>query len=75
MRKRAEDVTTGDTVLRYGMWFVVESVEKLPAERGGHLYNLNLKPAPNRLPRSSPCSLALFPEETITIETRQIAGD
>lgn len=73
MQKKAEDVATGDVVLRYGIWFEVEEVEKLPAERGGFLYNFSLKPAPNRLPKGGRCSLALFPGELITYEHRQIA--
>jgi len=73
MRKKAEDVTTGDTVLRYGMWFEVEKVEKLPAERGGDVYQLSLLPAPNRIPKGAACYLTLFPGEFITIEDRQIA--
>ena len=68
MRKKAEDVTTGDVVLRYGMWFEVEKVEILPAERGGNLFNLWLKPAPNRIPAGAKCFLALFPGEMITAD-------
>lgn len=64
MHKKAEDVTTGDKVLRYGMWFEVEKVEKLPAERGGHLFNLWLVP----LGAGGKCFLALFPGETITVQ-------
>jgi hypothetical protein len=61
---KAEDVTTGDKVLRYGMWFEVEKVEKLPAARGGHLFNLWLQP----LGAGGACYLALFPGETITTD-------
>lgn len=70
---KAEDVKPGDQVLRYGMWFNVEKVEKLPAERGGYLFNLSLKPAPNRFPAGPESTLALFPGELITKEDRQIA--
>lgn len=73
MRKKAEDVTPGDVVLRYGMWFEVKQVEVLPAERGGNLYNLHLTAAPNRIPGGPDSTLALYPEETITYEHRQIA--
>lgn len=64
MRARVEDVATGDKVLRYGMWFEVEEIEILPAERGGDLYNLSLKPTG----AGGACYLALFPGETITKE-------
>lgn len=73
MQKKAEDVATGDVVLRYGMWFEVEGVRKLPAARGGHVHELALKPAPNRIPRGAACYLTLFPGELITYEHRQIA--
>ena len=73
MQKKAEDVAVGDQVLRYGMWFNVEKVEKLPAERGGYLFNFSLIPAPNRIPAGPESSLALFPGELITYEHRQIA--
>ena len=63
MQKKAEDVAPGDQVLRYGMWFNVEKVEKLPAERGGYLFNLSLVPAPNRIPAGPESMLALFPGE------------
>lgn len=63
-RIKAEDVRVNDTVLRYGMWFRVEEIEKLPAERGGDLYNLNLVPTG----RGGACYLALFPGETVTAE-------
>lgn len=75
MQKKAEDVAVGDQVLRYGMWFNVAKVQKLPADRGGHLYNLTLMPAPNRIPAGMECELALFPGERITYEHRQIAAD
>lgn len=64
MRINVEDVVAGDKVLRYGMWFEVEKVEMLPAERGGHLYNLWLQPTG----AGGACFLALFPGETITAE-------
>ena len=73
MQKKAEDVAAGDQVLRYGMWFNVEKVEKLPAERGGYLYTFSLVPAPNRIPAGMECELSLFPGELITYEHRQIA--
>ena len=73
MQKKAEDVQVGDQVLRYGMWFNVEKVEKLPAARGGHLFNFSLVPAPNRIPAGPESTLALFPGEWITYEHRQIA--
>jgi hypothetical protein len=73
MQKKAEDVATGDQVLRYGMWFNVEKVVKQPAARGGHLYELALVPAPNRIPAGAACYLTLFPGELITYEHRQIA--
>ncbi|HEX9085929.1 MAG TPA: hypothetical protein VF867_00195 [Arthrobacter sp.] len=64
MRIKVEEVTVGDTVLRYGMWFEVEKIEILPAERGGDLYNLWLQPTG----KGGACFLALFPGETITKE-------
>lgn len=64
MRIKVDDVVTGDKVLRYGMWFEVEKIEKLPAERGGHLFNLWLQP----ISKGGACFLALFPGETITTE-------
>lgn len=67
IRLKVEDVATGDTVLRYGMWFEVEKIEKLPAARGGHLYNLWLVPTGP----GGKCFLALFPGETITTEKAQ----
>lgn len=66
---KAEDVVEGDKVLRYGMWFKVEEVEKLPAERGGFLYSFSLNP----VSRGGRCSLALFPGELITAD-RGVAG-
>jgi hypothetical protein len=62
MQIKAENVEAGDEVLRYGMWFEVEKVETLPAERGGDLYSLWLTP----LSRGGKCTLALFPGELIT---------
>ncbi|UOK18406.1 hypothetical protein SEA_BRUHMOMENT_90 [Arthrobacter phage BruhMoment] len=59
---RVENIRTGDLVLRYGMWFRVEQVEVLPAERGGDLYSLDLVPTG----RGGRCSLALYPGELIT---------
>jgi hypothetical protein len=73
MQKKAEDVQAGDQVLRYGMWFNVEKVEKLPADRGGYVHQLSLEPAPNRIPAGAACYLTLFPGELITYEHRQIA--
>jgi hypothetical protein len=70
---KVEDIQPGDQVLRYGMWFNVEKVEKLPADRGGHVHQLSLKPAPNRIPAGAACTLTLFPGELITKEDRQIA--
>jgi hypothetical protein len=67
MRIKAADVTTGDKVLRYGMWFHVEKIELLPAERGGQLFNLWLQP----VSAGGACFLALFPEETITTDRAQ----
>lgn len=64
MRIKAEDVKTGDKVLRYGMWFEVEKVEILPAERGGDLHNLWLTPTG----AGGKCFLALFPGEMITTD-------
>ena len=64
MRIKVEDVRTGDKVLRYGMWFEVEKVEKQPAERGGHVYELSLQP----LGAGGACFLTLFPGETVTTE-------
>lgn len=64
MRCKADDIATGDKVLRYGMWFEVEKVETLPAERGGNLFNLWLQP----LDRGGACFLALFPGEMVTAE-------
>lgn len=68
MRIKAEDVKPGDNVLRFGYWFEVESVEKLPAERGGFLYCFDLKPSKTRLPRGYNCGDSLFPEESITVD-------
>lgn len=65
-RIKVEDVNIGDTVLRYGMWFEVENVEIHPADRGGDLYVLSLKPATTRIPSGVESTLALFPGETIT---------
>jgi hypothetical protein len=75
VQKKAEDVRAGDQVLRYGMWFNVEKVEKLPAARGGHVHQLSLIPAPNRIPAGPESTLTLFPGELITYEHRQIATD
>lgn len=61
-RVRVEEIRTGDTVLRYGMWFTVEQIEKLPAERGGDLFNLSLQPTG----KGGACYLALFPGELVT---------
>lgn len=73
MRKKAEDVATGDVVLRYGMWFEVEQVKKYPGDRGGHVFELGLLPAPNRIPQGAACYLTLYPGEEVTVEDRQIA--
>lgn len=63
---KVDEVAEGDRVLRYGMWFDVEKVEKLPAERGGYLFNLWLQPAyPDR---GGACFLALWPGELITTQ-------
>lgn len=67
MRIKVDDVSTGDKVLRYGMWFEVEKVEILPAERGGNLYNLWLQPTGP----GGACFLALFPGESITVEKKE----
>lgn len=60
----AKDVKVGDTVLRYGMWFDVESIEILPAEAGGDLINMHLDP----VSRGGRCTLALYPQESITVQ-------
>jgi hypothetical protein len=62
MQSKVEDVTTGDEVLRYGMWFEVEKVEIVPAERGGDLHSLWLKP----ISRGGKCTLTLSPGELVT---------
>ena len=69
-RITAESVEVGDRVLRYGMWFTVEHIYTLPAEGGGDLVELHLHPAPDRIPRGAPCTLALFPDEGVTAERK-----
>lgn len=68
MRIKAGDVKVGDNVLRFGYWFEVKSVQELPAERGGILYQFELKPSETRLPRGYNCGDYLMPEETITVD-------
>lgn len=61
---KAAEVTTSDKVLRYGMWFTVENIKTLPAQRGGDLVELWLQP----IGRGGACTLALFPNERVTIQ-------
>lgn len=68
MRIKAEEIRAGDNVLRFGYWFEVKSVQELPAERGGVLYHLDLKPSQTRLPRGFETGDSLFPEEYITLD-------
>lgn len=68
MRIKAEEVRIGDNVLRFGYWFEVKKIEKLPAERGGDLYTFSLKPSKTRLPQGFECNDSMFPEEFITLD-------
>ena len=61
-------IKAGDMVIRYGMRFIVQSVELLEAERGGFVYEFTVIP----VDKSYRSTITLFPEESILALAKEL---